>query len=113
MESLEARKQSQLGWLIFVIWIDVYLLIDLWLPMLLQLIPWEARQHLPQGVLRPEFWITDLWLIDVDNLGHDLAYSGLPYLWLPLWFLVFYVAPTILSVYFSWNLFNSWKNAGS
>ncbi len=103
---MNSRKQSLIGWAILLFWYSLYVFLDFWMPMIQYLFPGGDPN------LKP-FWLTEIWCFDVGSLLYSLAYSSIPFILVPIFGVIFYVAPTALSIWWTVRLFRKWKSTGS
>ena len=107
METGESsRKQSVIGWAILLFWYSLYVFLDFWMPMIQYLFPGGD----PNLKL---FWITEKWCFNVENFGNNLVLHPFNFILIPIYFVVFYVAPTALSIWWTVRLSRKWKSTGS
>ena len=110
---MEARKQPLIGWAILLFWYNLYLFLDFWMPLIQDVFPksWIGF-FTDESSLKP-FWLTEIWCFDVGSLLYSLAYSSIPFILVPIFGVIFYVAPTALSIWWTVRLFRKWKSTGS
>ena len=110
---MEARKQSLIGWAILLFWYNLYLFLDFWMPLIQDVFPksWIGF-FTDESFLKP-FWLTEIWCFDVGGLLYGLAYSSIPFILVPIFGVVFYVAPTALGIWWTVRLRRKWKSTGS
>ena len=104
--GMEARRKSLIGWAILLFCYNLYVFIDFWFPIIQDFFP--ARDPFMNV-----FWITEKWSFDIEGLGYALAYSPLVLILGPIYFVIFYVAPTGLGIWWTVRLRRKWKSAGS
>ena len=103
---MEPRRQSIIGWAILLFWYDVYLFLDFWMPMIQDFFPGRDPYLSP-------FFLTEIWCFDIEGFGNGLVYSPFPFILIPIYVVIFYVAPTALSIWWTVRLFRKWKSTGS
>jgi len=111
--GLEAHRQTLIGWAILLFWFNLYLFLDFWLPMIQNVFPKNSIGFFTDEPSLSPFWLTEIWCFDVGDLGYGLAYSPIPFILVPIYGVIFYVAPTALSIWWTVRLFRKWKQAKS
>ena len=104
---MNPRRQSLIGWAILLLWYSLYLFIDFWFPMILYYF------DLGRDLNLNPFWVTEKWCFDVENRGNDLVLHRINFILIPIYFVVFYVAPTALGIWWTVRLRRKWKSADS
>ena len=111
--GMDSRKKSLLGRAVFLSWAYLYLLIDMWIPLIGDqgLIPRSVVQGGPDFLREKPYWITEMLIGNgYDNLFMELVFG--PIYLLPIAFLYWLLiafGPTGLCIWYTVKIWRQWK----